>query len=99
LRCAPDLRKFCLTSSALALGYRAAADAEILRAANQRMHEFAERYHVNMHLSSRDRLDLVIMESCSTSALPASLQPGVGTRRDIDFLRRWLARPPSRSAH
>lgn len=83
LRCAPDARKFCLTAAALALGYRAAADAEIHRAANHCMHEFAERHHVQVHISSRDRLDLVIIESCRTSALPASLQPGVGTRLEL----------------
>ncbi len=80
LRCAPDTRRFCLSPSALALGYRAAADTEIHRAANQRMSQFAEHHQVHVHLSSRDRLDLVVIDSCSTSALPASLQPGVGTR-------------------
>ncbi len=80
LRCAADTRRFRLSPSALALGYRAAADTEIHRAANQRMSQFAERHQVHVHLSSRDRLDLVVIDSCSTSALPASLQPGVGTR-------------------
>ncbi|MFT3814935.1 MAG: IclR family transcriptional regulator [Acidovorax sp.] len=80
LRCAADARRFCLSPAALALGYRAAADTEIHRAANHHMAEFAERHHVHVHLSSRDRLDLVVIDSCRTSALPASLQPGVGTR-------------------
>jgi len=80
LRCAAETRKFCLGPSALALGYRAAADTEIHRAANQHMIQFAERHQVHVHLSSRDRLDLVVIDSCSTSTFPASLQPGIGTR-------------------
>ncbi len=80
LRCSADTHRFSLSPSALALGYRAAADTEIHRVANLRMSRFAERHHVNVHLSSRDRLDLVVIDSCRTSALPAALQPGIGTR-------------------
>lgn len=80
LRCAADTRRLCLSPSALALGFRAAADAEIHRGAHQRMRLFAERHQVHVHLSVRDRLDLVVIDSCSTSAIPASLQPGIGTR-------------------
>lgn len=36
-----------------------------------------------MHLSVRDNLDLVVIDSCSTSAIPASLQPGVSTRLEL----------------
>ncbi|WP_323029626.1 IclR family transcriptional regulator [Castellaniella defragrans] len=80
LRCSADTHRFSLSPSALALGYRAAADTEIHRVANLRMSRFAEQHHVNVHLSSRDRLDLVVIDSCRTSALPAALQPGIGTR-------------------
>jgi DNA-binding IclR family transcriptional regulator len=80
LRRNADTHRFSLSPSALALGYRAAADTEIHRVANLRMSRFAERYRVNVHLSSRDRLDLVVIDSCRTSTLPAALQPGIGTR-------------------
>ncbi|KCV64450.1 transcriptional regulator, IclR family, C-terminal domain protein [Bordetella bronchiseptica 99-R-0433] len=80
LHCAPDTRRFCLSSSVLALGYGAAVDAEIHRPTNQLMRVFAEHHQVNVQLSCRDRLDLVVMDSCLTDALPALLQPGVGTR-------------------
>ncbi|MGC3987336.1 MAG: IclR family transcriptional regulator [Pseudorhodoferax sp.] len=83
LRCAPDARRFRLGPSALALGYRAAADTDIHRAAHQRMHVFAEQHQVHVHLSARDRLGLVVIDSCSTSTLPAALQPGVGTRLEL----------------
>lgn len=80
LRCAADTHKFRLSASVLSLGYRAAAETEILRTANQRMRRFAEHHHVLVNLSSRDRLDLVVIDSCHTNALPESLQPGIGTR-------------------
>ncbi len=80
LRCAAGTRKFCLDPSVLALGYKAAADAEVHRVANQRMSIFAERHRVHVHLSTRDRLDLVVIDSCSTSAMPESLQLGIGFR-------------------
>lgn len=83
LRCATDARRFCLSPSALALGYRAAADTAIHREAHQRMSLFAERHQVHVHLSVRDRLDLVVIDSCSTNTLPATLQPGIGTRLEL----------------
>jgi len=83
LRCAADARRFCLSPSALALGYRAAADTETNRAAHQHMRAFAEYHQVHVHLSARDRLGLVVIDSCNTSALPAALQPGIGTRLEL----------------
>ncbi|MCL1861129.1 MAG: IclR family transcriptional regulator [Proteobacteria bacterium] len=80
LRCSADTRRFCLSPSALTLGYRAAADTEIHYAVNHHMAQFAERHHVQVHLSLRDKFNLVIIDSCRTSALPALLQPGIGTR-------------------
>ncbi|MFT4103271.1 MAG: IclR family transcriptional regulator [Burkholderiaceae bacterium] len=80
LRCAADARRFYLGSSTLALGYRAAADSEIHRAAHPPMRQFAERHQVHVQLCARDRLDLVVIDSCRTPSLPAALQPGVGTR-------------------
>ncbi|NIE64450.1 IclR family transcriptional regulator [Burkholderia sp. Ax-1719] len=73
-------RRFRLGPSALALGYRAAAEIEIHEAAHQRMRRFAEQHHVHVHLCARNRLDVVVIDSCCTSAIPASLQPGIGTR-------------------
>jgi IclR family transcriptional regulator, positive regulator for flagellar biogenesis len=80
LCCESGNRRFRLSPSALALGYRAAADIEIRHAAHQRMHAFAERYHVHVHLCTRDRLDTIVIDSCCTSTIPASLQPAIGTR-------------------
>lgn len=80
LRCAAGARKFCLGPSVLALGYRTAADTEVHRMATQSMNMFAERHQVHVYLSTRDRLDLVVIDSCRTSAIPESLQPGIGSR-------------------
>lgn len=80
LCCDNGKRRFRLGPSALALGYRAAADIEIHEAAHQRMHLFAERHHVHVHLCARNRLDVVVIDSCCTSTIPASLQPAIGTR-------------------
>ena len=76
-------RRFRLTPSALALGYRAAADIKIDEAAHQRMRLFADRHQVHVHLCARNRLDLVVIDSCSTSTIPASLQPAIGTRLEL----------------
>jgi len=80
LCCDSGKRRFRLGPSALALGYRAAAEIEIHEAAHQRMRLFAEHYQVHVHLCTRNRLDVVVIDSCCTSTIPASLQPAIGTR-------------------
>lgn len=80
LRCAANTRKFRLSASALTLGYRAGIDTEIQYSANAHMRAFSQRHDVHIHLSSRERLDLVVIDSCRTTSLPVSLQPGIGTR-------------------
>lgn len=83
LRYDASKRKFRLGSSALALGYRAAAQIELREIgdmAHQRMRSFADRHHVHVHLCARNRLDLVVIDSCCTSTIPESLQPSIGTR-------------------
>ena len=84
LRGATDARGYCLCPSTLALGYQAATDAGMDSATHQRMRLFAEHHKVHVHLSVRDRLDLVVVDSCCTSAIPASLQLGVGARLGLE---------------
>lgn len=83
LRYAVDTRKFRLSSSALTLGYRAAIDTVTQHTAKEHMRAFAERHEVHIHLSTRERLDLVVIDSCRTNTLPTSLQPGIGTRQEL----------------
>lgn len=80
LRYATDRRKFCLGPSVLALGYGAAAEAEVQRLTNERMRSFARQHQVHVNLSTRARLDLIVIDSCQTPTLPASLQLDVGAR-------------------
>jgi len=78
LRCTAG--RFYLAPSTLALGYCAAVDTEVHQAANQHMRQFADHHHMQVTMCARDRLDLVVIDSCSTNAFPVALQPGVGTR-------------------
>lgn len=80
LRYAADRRKFCLAPSVLALGYGAAAEAEVQRLTNERMRAFARQHQVHVNLSTRARLDLIVIDSCQSPTLPASLQLDVGAR-------------------
>jgi DNA-binding IclR family transcriptional regulator len=73
-------RKYRLAASVLALGYGAIANSDVQRAARAHMQAFAQRHQVLVNLSSRDRLELIVLESCS--GLKAALPPGlhVGAR-------------------
>ena len=83
LRCDSSSRRFCLNPSALALGYRAAADIEIREAAHDRMRLFADRHQVHVQLSVRNRLDLVVIDGCCTNSIPAALQLEIGSRSGL----------------
>lgn len=76
----PDQRKYRLTASVLNLGYAAIAGSELLRLARPKMREFAEQQRVHVNLSTRDRLDMIVVGSYSTKQAPASLSFQVGTR-------------------
>jgi DNA-binding IclR family transcriptional regulator len=83
LRYAADRRKFCLAPSVLALGYGAAAEMEVQRLTLDRMRAFARQHQVHVNLSTRARLDLIVIDSCQSPTLPASLQLDVGTRLSL----------------
>ena len=83
MRYGADNRKFCLTPAVLALGYGAIANSGIHRFAGGRMRLMAEHHRVHVSLSTRDRLDLVVIDSCLTSAMPASLQLDIGARMGL----------------
>lgn len=80
LRYAADRRKFCLGPSVLALGYGAVAETEVQIITSERMRTFANRHQVHVNLCTRDRLDLVVIDSCQSPTLPASLQLDIGAR-------------------
>jgi len=79
----PGERKYRLAPSVLALGYAAIANSDVQRAARVRMQAFADRHKVHVNLSSRDRLDLIVLESCRSVQTTLSLNLHVGARVGI----------------
>jgi DNA-binding IclR family transcriptional regulator len=76
-------RKYRLAPSVLGLGYAAIANSDVQRAARERMRAFADLYKVHVNLCSRDRLDLIVLESCNTAHSTLSLDLHVGARVGI----------------
>jgi DNA-binding IclR family transcriptional regulator len=83
LRYCPASRKYRLAAPVLALGYGAIANSDVQRAAQPRMQRFAEQHRVAVNLSSRDRLDLVLLESCNSPQAPLALNLHAGVRVGI----------------
>ncbi|MGE4242813.1 IclR family transcriptional regulator [Ramlibacter sp.] len=75
-----DDRKYRLTPSVLALGYAALANSSVQRAARNQLQAFAESQRVHASLFSRDRLELVVLESCNGGAQDLRIPLHVGTR-------------------
>lgn len=73
-------RKYRLAASVLALGYAAIAHPNVQRAARLHMQALADRYKVHVNLSTRDRLDLIVLESCNSAQAPMSLNLHIGAR-------------------
>lgn len=78
-----DERKYRLAAPVLALGYAAIANSELQRAARAHLQDLADSQRVHVNLSSRDRLELVVLESCSGAHTPLALNLHVGARVGI----------------
>ncbi len=76
-------RKYRLTPAVLALGYGAITSSGVQRTARTHMIALADKYKMHVILCSRDRLDLVVLESCSGAASPLALSLHVGARVGI----------------
>jgi DNA-binding IclR family transcriptional regulator len=76
----PTARKYRLSAAVLALGYAALANSDVQRLARSQMQAFADQHRVHVSLSSRDRLDLIVLESCNSLQSTVSLKLHVGTR-------------------
>jgi DNA-binding IclR family transcriptional regulator len=83
LRFEPAQRKYRLAPSVLALGYAAMANSDVQRWARVHMKTFADQHKVHVNLSTRDRLDLIVLESCSSHQSPLALNLHVGSRVGI----------------
>lgn len=79
----PVRRRYRLAGAVLALGYGAIVNAEVQRAARRAMRDYAQQHRVQVLLGSRDRLDVIVMESASHSASPLPLAMDVGVRMGI----------------
>jgi DNA-binding IclR family transcriptional regulator len=76
-------RKYRLAPSVLALGYGAIANSNVQQWARVHMKTFADQHKVHVNLSTRDRLDLIVLESCSSTQSPLALNLHVGSRVGI----------------
>ncbi|WP_077000822.1 IclR family transcriptional regulator [Variovorax sp. KK3] len=76
-------RKYRLAPPVLALGYGAIANSGVQRAARQQMQAMADQHRLHVNLSSRDRLDLIVLESCSGAGAPLALNLHAGVRVGI----------------
>lgn len=79
----PAERKYRLAPAVLALGYAAIANSNVQRWARVHMKAFADQHKVHVNLSTRDRLDLIVLESCSSPQSPLALNLHVGSRMGI----------------
>ncbi|HSW20555.1 MAG TPA: helix-turn-helix domain-containing protein [Ramlibacter sp.] len=78
-----EQRKYRLAAAVLSLGYGAIANSELQRAARVHMQAFADQQRVHVYLSLRDRLDLVVLESCSAAQSLLQFNLHVGARVGI----------------
>ncbi|MBO9648160.1 MAG: IclR family transcriptional regulator [Variovorax sp.] len=76
-------RKYRLAPPVLALGYGAIANSGVQRAARRQMQALADEHRLHVNLSSRDRLDLIVLESCSGAGAPLALTLHAGVRVGI----------------
>jgi DNA-binding IclR family transcriptional regulator len=78
LRRQPEARRYRLSAAVLALGHGALASSALRRAQRLQMQAFADAHGIHVNLSSREGLDLSVMESCAASQarLPSFLRAG-----------------------
>jgi DNA-binding IclR family transcriptional regulator len=71
-------RRYRLSAAVLALGHGALATSAVRQAQRVHMQAFADAHGIHVNLSSREGLDLSVMESCATSQvrLPSFLRAG-----------------------
>lgn len=81
----PVQRRYRLAGAVLALGYGAIVNAEVQRVARRAMREYAQQHRLHVLLGSRDRLDVIVMESASSveSTLAMAMAMHVGVRMGI----------------
>lgn len=75
-----EARKYRLAAAVLALGYAAVANTDARQVARVKLKSFAEAHKVQVILSTRDRLDMIVVENFSSAHAPIALSLPVGAR-------------------
>lgn len=78
-----ESRRFRLTASVMALGYGAAANSSARKAARLPMASFARQNDLQVILCGRERLDLIVLDSCESPHRPPTMRLYVGARVGI----------------
>lgn len=76
-------RKYRLAAAALSLGYAAIAGADVQRAARSEMQKFADATDTYVVLGTRDRLDVIVLDTQISKDAMLDLRLAAGTRLSI----------------
>lgn len=79
----PLQRRYRLAASVLALGYGAIFNADVQRVARGHMREYARHNRIQVLLGSRDRLEVIVLESACSADSPVTLDIHAGMRQGI----------------
>ncbi|RZJ17099.1 MAG: IclR family transcriptional regulator [Haliea sp.] len=86
-----QLRKYCLASAVLGLGFATIDNAEIANIARPLMQKLADDCGVFVTLAGRDGLDIVLVENCHSASNLMTLALSLGTRLPITSSPMGLA--------
>jgi DNA-binding IclR family transcriptional regulator len=83
LHYSPAQRKYRLAASVLSLGYAAIAHSSVQRLARLEMQSFADASGTYVVLAARDRLDVIVLETCASKPATIDLELHAGARLRI----------------
>jgi DNA-binding IclR family transcriptional regulator len=83
LHYSPVRRKYRLAAPVLSLGYAAIAHSGVQRLARLEMQSFANANDTYVVLGTRDRLDVIVLDTCSSPGQSVDLKLHAGTRLRI----------------
>ncbi|KAK48780.1 IclR family transcriptional regulator [Caballeronia jiangsuensis] len=83
LHYSPAQRKYRLAASVLSLGYAAIAHSSVQRLARLEMQSFADASGTYVVLAARDRLDVIVLETCASKPSTIDLELHAGARLRI----------------
>jgi DNA-binding IclR family transcriptional regulator len=83
LRYSPERRKYRLAASILSLGYAAIAHSNVQRLARVEMQTFADSSDSYVVLATRERLDVIVLETCASRQTAPKLDLSAGMRLRI----------------